>query len=335
MDKYSWFSIKCEGNIVLVKMNRYLEKFIRDRIDCFFIIEPYNHIDENSYWKIHPYGSYHKEIEQEYYFVANHCEIQREPDRILKFNYENRMILVEKPQEDEWLRLHLLRLIRVILRFEFCQNGALFFHAGMINFFGKGICFLGERKAGKTTTILNFLKRKEASFISNDDLSIEVEGSDIVGRGWPRSISIRKDTLPYINELKLEGNEFNHPANREGMANNFLYVQELTNLFECGLVNKCRVDLLVFPEFCNKVESKLVRLSNVEVKNLLLSNLLKRINKYAEFFSPVYGETVQSKNLALIDSLSENVKGFRLLQNIESLNESYDLILSLLNSQDR
>ncbi|GEM_PF-5334192 len=198
---------------------------------------------------------------------------------------------------DDWIVQCVLRLIRNIFRLSAYENGELFLHGGMISKENIGIAIVGEKRSGKTTTILSCLK-SGYNFISNDDISFDVISNQMIGYGWPRGIAVRGDSLKLItksDDIKDYYDRLNHPGNLlisnstfNGVEPNglvFFQPNELVTTFGTQIISRHPLNMIVFPEFSDDKESYpvLTKLTDEEKKEKILSNIMDNPGKYNEF----------------------------------------------------
>ncbi|UQX03570.1 hypothetical protein [Streptomyces sp. RerS4] len=123
------------------------------------------------------------------------------------------------PRGEAWTAQSLLRATRAIHRSAASRQGMLFLHAGLVRLDGLGIALVGGSRAGKTSFIMASVLRGAGVMVCNDDVSLSAppDGNGVLGAGWPRSISVRLDTLDLL--FGREGartllSSLTHPANR-------------------------------------------------------------------------------------------------------------------------
>jgi hypothetical protein len=77
-----------------------------------------------------------------------------------------------------------------------------------------GICILGGKFAGKTSTLLNLLARPGAKFVSNDNLFLRDGGTFLESCGFPNNAGLRIGTLaayPWLADWLEKTGESFHP----------------------------------------------------------------------------------------------------------------------------
>ena len=71
------------------------------------------------------------------------------------------------------------------------EKGWLPFHSAACIWNDTGICILGDKFAGKTSTLVNLLTRPGARFVSNDNLFLRDGGTFLEGCGFPNNAGLR------------------------------------------------------------------------------------------------------------------------------------------------
>lgn len=192
-----------------------------------------------------------------------------EPDRVLLVSRSERHVVLDEP-DDRWRALQLLRLLRNVARWAAWEDGHVFLHGGLVVLDGAGIAFAGEKRAGKTTFLLGALTAPGGVFVSNDDVSLSVDGNDVTGHGWPRSVTVRRDSVlalePVCPRLAAACRRPTHPHNRHGdnwtgldrglPVDVTLLPHELAAAMQRDVAVDAHVRALVFPRFgdCAHVE---------------------------------------------------------------------------------
>lgn len=165
-----------------------------------------------------------------------------EPQRVYEVRQDVRVIVVREPDDPVWQVQHLLRLVRFLYRASLASKVSLFPHGAMVSREGRGIALIGEKRAGKTTSVLSLLA-KSCDFVANDDLSFVEEHGVWFGVGSSRAIAVRRDVsqLSHLRDHLGEHRSLRHPANRRAgllMEYTHFYPQELVGRFKCGIAER-------------------------------------------------------------------------------------------------
>lgn len=185
-----------------------------------------------------------------------------EPDRRLLVAADERHVAVDEP-DARWRPVQTLRTLRNLLRWRAHEAGALFLHGGLVRFGGAGVAFAGPKRSGKTTFLLSALANGDAAFVSNDDVSVHADGDAVTGRGWPRAVNVRRESVLALRHLRDGLVErcaaASHPHNRHGSnwtelveglpPDVTLLPGELAAVMGCAVVPDARLAALVLPSF--------------------------------------------------------------------------------------
>lgn len=264
-----------------------------------------------------------------------------EPSCRFFLNGDRKQIFLEEvASNSEWLIQLIVRLIRKIIRLEFYEDNHLFLHGGLVGLEEKGIGVLGAKKAGKTSTILSLLKEfKVSSFVTNDDISLKTKEGSWIGYGWPRSISIRNDTI-----LKLFDNDhlnknliLKHPLNYSELESKVeditcLYPFELSKLVDRNIKDSIDVKILVFPEFTgnNTIKAKVEQLSIDEGAEQIIKNIELNPGKYNEYLLPFFKLPSPSIVQNIAYELAKQVSCIKLSQSFDSLSEGSKILKNFI-----
>ncbi|WP_445374654.1 hypothetical protein ACSLVK_00195 [Photorhabdus tasmaniensis] len=270
--------------------------------------------------------------------IVDVAKPQGEPERRYIISKSDKIILIESPVEDIWQVQHAYRLIRVLSRIHFYNEGMRFFHGGSVKYCSHGIVFMGGKRSGKTTSILTTLGNSQSAFITNDDLGIKISKDEVSGYGWPRAVSIRKDTLnlPHIYKyLARKQQELSHPANSvmSDPFYTFFYPREISDTFSSKLEPISKVNAVIFPGFSNDViEAKTKRLTKAQFFEKLTYNFESEFNKYSDFLSDqIHHDDNWSRQV--IDKLVSSIDGYEVVQDFDNMLDLSTVLDSILNGE--
>ncbi|MGW7466963.1 hypothetical protein ACWGJT_20210, partial [Streptomyces xantholiticus] len=186
---------------------------------------------------------------------------------------EKRVVRLTAAAASAYAPVHVVRIIRTLLRLDTAQldPSALFLHAGMVSWQGHGLAVVGNKRSGKTSTVMA-AAAAGADFVSNDDLSLHRGRDRLIGVGWPRSVSIRLDTLEPLG-LRLPARPA-HPSNKHRDEAQLLMPHEISRLLDCRIAPDAPLRTVLFPSFGADETSTLRRLDPQETAKRLLANLL-------------------------------------------------------------
>lgn len=269
-----------------------------------------------------------------------------DPPTYLWFQPEQREIVLDEPESSKMMVQTAVRFVRSLLRLSHASRQHLFLHAGMVACADWGVMILGAKRTGKTSSILAALLNG-MTFVSNDDLSLYCSGKQWIGQGWPRSISVRTDTLAALGVSLTErldslGIQLQHPANvlpgrrasgdLQAVDNLLMYPHELTAIFEAPLATQASVVALVFPRFLERdsTEARLDKLSMDQAAQFLQENLLVSPAKYVGFLLPYFHLLDRDETLDLAHSVAAQIPAYRLDQGFRALDHGADCVRQLL-----
>lgn len=247
-----------------------------------------------------------------------------EPDITIFFDGIRKKIILLKENSNKWQIQNILRMIRVLLRLQCQEKGNVFLHGGCLSYRDKGICFLGDKKSGKTSSILSFLKYKESKFLSNDDVSFYKKDSTIYAQGWPRSIVIREDTL---KELDIKNYDMLHPLNSK-KVDLCLYPQQIGKLFGRKCISETPIDYIVFPRFNNEHKTMITFLDKNVAYERIKDQILKNPGKYNEYLLPYFNVDSKKNN---IKEIIKNIKVLELNQCMDNLKSGTTNLASIID----
>lgn len=258
-----------------------------------------------------------------------------EAEANILYNGNFKIISLHEIEESLWIIQHALRLIRKILRLQLLERGTLFVHGGMVEYKNNGIAFLGKKKAGKTSSILSFLaNEKSSTYITNDDLSLQLNETDgnVYGYGWPRSISIRSDSLQKINGLNIDIKELSHPIHtqhKEKFNSYYLYPKELSHFANLKIVENERISTFIFPSFTSNEsnQAEIKRLSKEEVFERLKENFEVNPDKFNEFLLPYFNTINMVIVIKKLQVYAQKIPGYQLLQSFNCLENGTNCIV--------
>lgn len=106
-----------------------------------------------------------------------------------------RSVLVSSPGTLKDRQRTVKRSLRNLMKLLLMEQGWLPFHSAACRWNDTGICILGGKFAGKTSTLINLLAQPGARFVSNDTLFLRDGGTFIEGCGFPNKAGLRIGAL--------------------------------------------------------------------------------------------------------------------------------------------
>ncbi|MEU9002125.1 hypothetical protein [Streptomyces sp. NPDC048551] len=203
------------------------------------------------------------------------------------------------PRGESWVTQSLLRATRAIHRSEASRQGVLFLHAGLVQLGGLGVAVVGGSRAGKTSFVMAAVLGGGGVMVCNDDVSLTA-GRDgtVTGAGWPRSVSVRLDTLDLLfgaQRARAVRASLTHPANEtllslrdagiEQHGTALIYPWEYADLLGTAIGRSARVDAIVHLSLADDPsEADLAPVEAGERGALLDRHVLGLPNKHLNIF---------------------------------------------------
>jgi hypothetical protein len=127
-----------------------------------------------------------REVDPEKGRTEENCFVLAQPGR---------RVLVCSPGGLEDRRKTVKRSLRNLMKLLLMEQGWLPFHSAACVWNDTGICILGSKYAGKTSTLLNLLTRPGARLVTNDNLFLRDGGACVEGCGFPNKAGLRIGVL--------------------------------------------------------------------------------------------------------------------------------------------
>ncbi|WP_150516839.1 hypothetical protein [Streptomyces subrutilus] len=204
------------------------------------------------------------------------------------------------PGGEPWVVQSLLRATRAIHRSTAARQGMLFLHAGLVQLDGLGVALVGGSRAGKTTFVMASVLHGAGVMVCNDDVSLtaQPDGSGVLGAGWPRSVSVRLDTLDLLfgpEKARTVLSSLTHPANRtlgslrasgvEEHGTALIYPWEYADLLDTRIGRSAGVDAIVHLSLADDPsETGVAEVPQAERAALLERHVLGLPNKHLNIF---------------------------------------------------
>lgn len=263
---------------------------------------------------------------QKTHTIIQQYEILDEPMRKFLVDEKRRILQIVEPVDEKWLSQILIRITRDALR-NLAHHKMHFLHGAFVVYKNKGICILGEKRGGKTTTVLNILSSNHTSFISNDDVSIEYcsTRNEWIAYGWPRSLSVRKDSFSALKKIGIDFNmnvKLSHPYNQNNVSNECLtfYPADFSLLTNSPIEKKHRLDIVLFTSFSteNKFASIDSRLGEKRLARFIEYDINKYFGELGTFFS--------SQGICKTPIIGDGIRYFDIQQDFSNLKNITQLL---------
>jgi hypothetical protein len=133
------------------------------------------------------------------------CKAERKTGDVVEacfvLSRPGRRVLVVCPGAPEERRDTVKRSLRNMMKLLFMEKGWIPFHSAACTWNDIGICILGGKFAGKTSTLVNLLARPGAKLVTNDNLFLRDAGTRLEGCGFPNKAGLRIGALAAYPEL--------------------------------------------------------------------------------------------------------------------------------------
>ncbi|MCO1580277.1 hypothetical protein M8C13_31425 [Crossiella sp. SN42] len=221
------------------------------------------------------------------------------------------------PVSEAWVVQSLLRATRAVHRSAASRAGVLLLHAGLVQLNGIGVALVGSSRAGKTSLIMASVLNGAGVMVCNDDVSLVAEHGEVTGVGWPRSISVRLDSMDLLfgreRSVAIQS-ELTHPANQtllslresgvEPHGTALLYPWEYADLLGSKIGQHMKVDALVHLSLADDpAEAEFRPMAQAESAELLGNRLLDLPNKHLNIFGHQPAPGSAERTLAAVNSL--------------------------------
>ena len=121
----------------------------------------------------------------------------------------------------------------IINRFVHNSNGVLYLHAGAVQKEDKAMILVGSSRSGKTSLVSVLINRYGYKFLSDEIVPIVLRNGNVLP--FHRALSIRKETLPFLNINDSLGNDV---STVDGEVVKFVSYKTLSNITDGDINNK-------------------------------------------------------------------------------------------------
>jgi hypothetical protein len=262
-----------------------------------------------------------------------------------------RSVLVASPGTLKDRQKTVKRSLRNVMKLLFIEQGWLPFHAASCTWNDTGICILGGKFAGKTSTLLNLLARPGARLVTNDNLFLRDGGARLEGCGFPNKAGLRIGVLvaypalvdwiekttdsfyPQINAATFREIVATTPVDELGSRSEkiVLLPTELAHQLAVAIEHVTAIELVLIVHFDPALEqSRLVPVTDPQqIREHLVANfraLGKEKQDFLQWFFDFDDATLQSALEALLEKFTSRVVFQELYQNANTNEHSAELI---------
>lgn len=217
-------------------------------------------------------------------------------------------------------REELFRTIRDIYLVNLRRKGFSFFHASMVAMHSQGILFLGNKRAGKTTMMLEMARLQKFDIVANDKIAI----SDLAPSaclGLPVKAGIRKSLF---ESVKSEIAHFSSDGQRH-----FASMQEIASAYGVSLIPKANVRMIVCPKYQDSAIEATIR--PAEDKKWRERYFERGAYNLLELDECINGD-YSSTNLTTLDQFAANLSAFELIYSDSSRDEAARAVSTVFES---
>jgi hypothetical protein len=265
-----------------------------------------------------------------------------------------RKVLVSSPGTLKDRQKTVKRSLRNMMKLLFMEKGWLPFHSAACIWNDTGICILGGKFAGKTSTLVNLLARPGARLVTNDNLFLRDGGTFLEGCGFPNKAGLRIGALvayprlvdwiestsdsfyPQIDAETFRDIVATTPVDALGSRSEkiVLLSTELAEQFDVPIEHVAAIELFLVVQFDPSLEqSRLTPVTDPQqIGHYLAANfrsLSKEKQDFLQDFFDFDGDTVQAAFDALLEKFASRVAVVELHQNANTNEHSAELVEKL------
>jgi hypothetical protein len=262
-----------------------------------------------------------------------------------------RKVLVSSPGALKDRQKAVKRSLRNLMKLLFMEKGWLPFHSAACIWNDTGICILGGKFAGKTSTLVNLLARPGARLVTNDNLFLRDGGDFLEGCGFPNKAGLRIGALAAYPRLvdwierttdsfypQIDAETFRTivattSVNELGSRSEkiVLLSTELAEQFDVPIQHVTAIELFLVVQFDPSLEqSRLTPVTDPQqIRQYLAANfrsLSKEKQDFLQDFFDLDGDTVQAAFDALVEKYASRVAVVELHQNAGTNEHSAELV---------
>jgi hypothetical protein len=265
-----------------------------------------------------------------------------------------RNVLVSSPGTLKERQKTVKRSLRNMMKLLFMERGWLPFHSAACVWNDTGICIVGGKFAGKTSTLLNLLARPGARLVTNDNLFLRDGGTYLEGCGFPNKAGLRIGALVAYPRLvdwiekttdsfypQIDAETFRHvvdttPADELGGRSEkiVLLSTELAEQFDVPIEHVTPIEIFLVVRFDPSLEqSRLVPVTDPQqIRQHLAANfrsLGKEKQDFLQGFFDLDDNALLAAFDALLDKYASKAAVVELHQNANTNEHSAELVGTL------
>jgi hypothetical protein len=266
----------------------------------------------------------------------------------------DRSVLVASPGRLKDRQKTVKRSLRNLMKLLFMEQGWLPFHSAACVWNDTGICIIGGKFAGKTSTLVNLLAQPGARLVTNDNLFLRDGGTHLEGCGFPNKAGLRIGALVAYPRLvdwiehttdsfypQIDADTFHQvvastPVDELGGRDEkiVLLSTELAEQFDVPIQHVAPIDLFLVVSFDPTLErSRLTPVTDVQEIRERLAPSFRSLGKEKQDFLQDLFDLDDGALLAtfdaLLDTYASTVAVRELRQNARTNEHSADLVAAL------
>jgi hypothetical protein len=298
--------------------------------DTEYVVDPHHRI------------IYSREVDEAKGKVEENCFVLSTSDR---------KVLVSSPGGLKDRQKTVKRSLRNWMKLLFMEKGWLPFHSAACVWNDTGICILGGKYAGKTSTLVNLLARPRARLVTNDNLFLRDGGDVLEGCGFPNKAGLRIGALAAYPRLvdwierttdsfypQIDAGTFRDivattPVDQLGSRSEkiVLLSTELAEQFDVPIQHVAAIELFLVVQFDPSLEqSRLTPVTDPQqISRYLAANFRSLSKEKQDFLQDSFdfdGDTVQAAFDALVEKFASRVAVAELHQNARTNEHSAELV---------
>lgn len=203
------------------------------------------------------------------------------------------------------------------------SKGGLLFHAAAYGNEKEVCLIIGERGAGKTTTLLSAIRIAQNSCIANDRCLLMPKDDTFLVYGLPYTINIRQESLSMFKDLNISNRHI--PAKPKDKIV-FQHKEIISKNLKCGILKRILLPNCIIPN-----ETRINRAIEEDAQTYLFDSCHSYKNvKFADWHSLFKNEFSEEYKLSFIENIVNRIPVFNLDWG-KDLTTSFDLIVSMKN----
>jgi hypothetical protein len=262
-----------------------------------------------------------------------------------------RNVLVSSPGTPRDRQKTVKRCLRNLMKLLLMEKGWLPLHSAACVWNDIGICILGGKFAGKTSTLVNLLAQPGARLVGNDNLFLRDGGTRLEGCGFPNNAGLRLGTLGahpgLLDWIETTTDSF-HPRPDVGTLRDIvattppddwgsrpekivLLSTELAEQFGVPIEHLTAVDLFLLVQFDPSLEqSRLVPVTDPQrIREALAANFRSLSKEKHDFLQSLFAfddNTLHASFVDLLEKFTARVAVYELCQNANTNEHSAELV---------